>query len=238
MYITQKESDLKDYLDAVGRVEKPIVSIVVPVYQDMTYLHRFLSDMKAQETLIPYEIIFVNNNDTEGTIFKLRTMGATIVQEQKQGVNHARELGRITARGSIILSMDMDTSYPVNYIDMMALPMLINENISLTYCTSIGCQDVTRPSILIRLKGWVKVLKNITCRKPLCRIKSVRAHAAAFRAYDMSAYPTDLTNVSGCDDGYMALRMYCMGNLHLVKSLIYTTRGSQKRIGKALFPKY
>lgn len=96
--------------------KRPLVSIVIPVYNEAEQLGVCLEAIAAQ-TVTPYEVIVVDNNSTDGTAAATRRFGfVTLLQESKQGVVHARNHGFDTAKGEIIARIDADTILPLGWI--------------------------------------------------------------------------------------------------------------------------
>lgn len=93
------------------------VSLVIPVYNEASQLGACLSAIAAQ-TAVPYEVIVVDNNSTDGTAAIAAAFGfVKLLREPKQGVVHARNRGFDAARGDIIGRIDADTLLPPDWIE-------------------------------------------------------------------------------------------------------------------------
>src|SRR5210317_1165599 len=114
---------LSSYLKAVSNPEQPLASLIVPVYNMREWLESLLESCAQFRTLLPYELIFVDNNSTDGSLEYLQSVGARVAVEKRQGVNYARQSGVELAKSKVIISMDADTAYPPNFIDEMVLPL-------------------------------------------------------------------------------------------------------------------
>jgi cellulose synthase/poly-beta-1,6-N-acetylglucosamine synthase-like glycosyltransferase len=88
------------------------VSLVIPAYNEESYLRPCLEAAAAQD--IPFfEIIVVDNNSTDKTAEIARTFpGVRVVGETRQGKVYARNAGFTAARGDIIARIDADTILP------------------------------------------------------------------------------------------------------------------------------
>ncbi|MEO7363998.1 MAG: glycosyltransferase family 2 protein [Candidatus Saccharimonadales bacterium] len=85
------------------------VSVVIPVYNEADHLAACLRALACQ-TVLPYEVIVVDNNSTDGSRdIAERFDFVTIVSELRQGVVHARSRGFDAATGDIIGRIDADT---------------------------------------------------------------------------------------------------------------------------------
>jgi glycosyltransferase involved in cell wall biosynthesis len=91
-------------------------SIVVPAYNEASYVGAALKSLQSQDYPGPYEIIVVDNNSTDGTGEIAASYGVTVVQEREPGVCQARQRGTAIARGEIVVSTDADTVQPPDWL--------------------------------------------------------------------------------------------------------------------------
>ena len=85
------------------------VSIVIPVYNEAACLDACLRAIAVQ-TVVPSEVIVVDNNSTDNTIAVAQRFSfVTILRAPRQGVVYARNRGFNAARGDIIGRIDADT---------------------------------------------------------------------------------------------------------------------------------
>lgn len=231
-------SNVQLYLQKVSRPAQPMASLIVPLYNQKHWLPQFLQCCLAFDTLIPYELIFIDNNSTDGSKEFLKDLSAKVLKQPIQGVNHARQLGLEHARGQVIVSMDADTCYPPNFINEMVLPLYEFPEASLTWATTIGVDDPFAPTAKDKVKLAVKKLMHVRLRRELDKAKQVRAHAMAFRREAEIFYPTDVHNTAGCDDGLIAVQLMPQGLLHRISLGLYTKGWSGERIdADARWPK-
>ena len=97
----------------------PVVSIVIPAWNEQAYIARTLCSLSRMTTSIPTEIIIVDNGSTDGTHEILDACGARTVFEVQPGIARARQAGLLAARGRYFLSGDGDTLYPERWVDVM-----------------------------------------------------------------------------------------------------------------------
>jgi len=89
--------------------QKLRVSIVIPVYNEERYLPACLEAIAAQ-TVIPYEVIVVDNNSSDNTAkIAQRHSFVKLLRQKKQGVVFARDTGFNAAKGEIIGRIDADS---------------------------------------------------------------------------------------------------------------------------------
>ncbi|QQS18208.1 glycosyltransferase family 2 protein [Candidatus Saccharibacteria bacterium] len=92
------------------------VSIIVPVYNDAIALERCLAAI-AEQTVMPHEVIVVDNNSTDRTVAVAESYPfVKVLQEAKQGVVHARNRGFDAATGDIIGRLDADSCVASDWV--------------------------------------------------------------------------------------------------------------------------
>lgn len=89
---------------------EPLVSVVMPVYNDEDLIRRAVQSVLFQ-TYANLELIVVNDGSTDKTMEILQNMDdprIRIVQQTNQGVAIARNHGVGVARGELIAFLDSD----------------------------------------------------------------------------------------------------------------------------------
>lgn len=111
----------------------PLVSIVMPAYNESENIIRALSSLCLNKTDKSVEIIVVNNNSSDDTEKLVISCGVRCIFEKKQGITFARNAGLSFSRGKYILNADADVIYPEHWIDEMINPLIDNVSIGITY---------------------------------------------------------------------------------------------------------
>ena len=93
------------------------LTIVIPAYNEQSYLTACL-DSIAEQTIMPDEVLVVNNNSTDKTVeiageYKF----VKIINETEQGVFFASRTGFNQATSDIIGRIDADTVLPGDWIE-------------------------------------------------------------------------------------------------------------------------
>lgn len=83
------------------------VSVVIPVKDDSGPLRRCLAALSTQ-TVLPDEIVVVDNNSSDSSADVARSAGATVVRCEAPGIPAASATGYDAASGEIILRLDAD----------------------------------------------------------------------------------------------------------------------------------
>jgi len=95
---------------------KPDVSIVLPVYNEIEHLDQELNRIRSAFEVSEYtfEIIVVDDSSTDGSLERLKGIPwiRLIAFRSNRGPGAARKIGTEAARGEIVLWSDVDMSYP------------------------------------------------------------------------------------------------------------------------------
>ncbi len=100
-------------------MKRPLVSVVIPAYNEEYYLPACLDSLIKQKTDVPYEVIVVNNASTDKTKQVAQTYKVKIIDEPRKGRGYARQTGFEHAIGDIILGTEADTVVPLNWVEHM-----------------------------------------------------------------------------------------------------------------------
>lgn len=96
---------------------RPTVSIVIPAYNEEKCLLKTLDSISKINTVIPVEIIGVDNCSTDQTSEIFNDHHVRWIYESRKGLRFARTTGIRHARGSIILQLDADVLVPPTWVD-------------------------------------------------------------------------------------------------------------------------
>lgn len=114
--------------------QTPLVSIIIPCYNQAHYLKECLDSVFAQ-SYQNFEVVIVNdgstNPDTTDILNKLTYPKLTIIHQENQGASGARNTAIKTAKGKYILPLDADDKIASAFLEK-AIPILENnENIGI-----------------------------------------------------------------------------------------------------------
>lgn len=87
---------------------KPVISVIVPAYNEEQCIGRCIKALRMQQADVPYEIIVVDNNSTDDTGALARSGGVRVCLENRQGRAYARQAGVRSARGEILAFTEAD----------------------------------------------------------------------------------------------------------------------------------
>jgi hypothetical protein len=109
---------------------RPLVSILVPVYNERTTIAVLLGRLEAKQLHgADKEIILVESNSTDGSrevvsAYRGRPGFTVILEERPQGKGAAMRVGLAAARGDIVLIQDADLEYDIEDYDALLEPIL------------------------------------------------------------------------------------------------------------------
>jgi glycosyltransferase involved in cell wall biosynthesis len=98
---------------------QPLVSVVVIAHNEEQRLLACLWSLSESTTSYPLEIIGVENNSSDRTAAVFEASGIPWYFEEKKSCGHARNCGRMHAKGKYYICIDSDTMYPPLYIEML-----------------------------------------------------------------------------------------------------------------------
>ena len=104
---------------AVVQHPNPLVSVVIPAWNEEVNVLRSIASLAKLKTAIPFEILVVNNNSTDNTQKTLDKLNVRSVFQPVQGWGPARQKGLEEARGKYILTADADGLYPNEWLSEM-----------------------------------------------------------------------------------------------------------------------
>jgi len=115
----------------------PLISIVIPAYNEEAEIGKCLDSLLKQELdKSEFEVIMVDNASTDKTAEIIKKYPFKYVYEAQKSVVIARQTGADLARGRIIVSADADTIYPANWLPQIK-------------------KDFTKNPGLVAVVGWI-----------------------------------------------------------------------------------
>jgi len=111
---------------------KPMVSIIIPVYNGDKYIKKCLDSLSRQTLPVSqYEIIIVDNGSTDKSIQVAENYRTRIVKEPKRGSYAARNKGIKIARGELIGFTDVDCLAADDWLEQAVKCDQDNENLDI-----------------------------------------------------------------------------------------------------------
>ncbi len=110
--------------------ETPLVSIVIPAYNEEKYLPKTIEALSKLQTHYPLEIILVDNGSTDGTGEIAGTYGLKVIDEKQKWTSFARQAGLLAAKGNYIFTTDADTLVPPTWVEKSMSYFEQNKNLA------------------------------------------------------------------------------------------------------------
>lgn len=107
-----------------------MISVVIPVFNEESYLPLCLAALKNQKIDEPVEIIVVNNNCTDSSVEIAMREGVVVVSETTTGVGAARRCGVAVAQGDIVVTIDADTELSSLYLSIVSARLRNNKEVA------------------------------------------------------------------------------------------------------------
>lgn len=122
------------------------VSVIMPVFNEATYVRSVLEELLAKRFVLPHEVIVVESNSTDGTRDIVRSFEGTpnlqiIYEEAPRGKGSAVRRGLSAATGSIVLIQDADYEYDLDDYDALLEPIVQRRTSFVLGSRSLGLDD-------------------------------------------------------------------------------------------------
>ncbi|QQS27711.1 MAG: glycosyltransferase family 2 protein [Sphingobacteriales bacterium] len=218
--------ELKSVIDGLKQFkqENPLVSIIIPAYNEEADLLKTLSSLSKLKPKYPTELIVANNNSTDGTQDILDFCGVSSVFEKRQGISYARQAGLEAAKGKYILSADADSIYPDNWGNRFVDTLIKNKDIACVYgrysFIPHNRSQLTRIGLAIH---EILAEAAFSLRRKENECVNVMGFNFAYRREDglkVGGFKHDLNRkvTQRSEDGWMALELSSLGKVKLVKT--------------------
>ena len=156
---------------------KPVLSIVIPTYNEEKNLPWLLESIRDQEG-VDYEIIVADNASTDRTVKIARSCGARIVAGGLPAA--ARNRGAAVAKRETILFLDADVILPARDFLAVSLAEFNDKNYGIATCRVIPISEKMIDKLFHRAyNAYLKTLRPIIARAPgFCILTRKSLHVA------------------------------------------------------------
>ena len=142
---------------AFAETPSPVVSVVIPAYNNWHLTRRALASLAVQRDVEPFEVILVDDGSNDETRFAEAAIpGLRVVQmERNGGFTRAANRGAQESRGSHILFLNNDT---------LVLPRAMTALLDAARDTSVGAAGAR----LVYPTGWLQEAGGVVQRDGTC----------------------------------------------------------------------
>ncbi|MBL7786687.1 MAG: glycosyltransferase family 2 protein [Chitinophagales bacterium] len=201
--------------------ETPLVSIVIPAYNEEKDMLKTLSSLAHNKSLYPTELIVVNNNSKDHTQEILDRCGVCSVLETKQGISYARQAGLEAARGKYILSADSDSIYPPEWGIAYIQTLEQNPDVAVVYgqYSFIPSEGATRLGLQLHELVAENFFRTRTGKLEAVNVMGFNFAYRREQALQIGGFKHDLdrAKTGRAEDGWMAYELADLGRIQLVK---------------------
>ncbi len=125
----------------LDEVTPPVVSFVIPTYNERTTLPATLRSIDALTTTYSYEVLVVDGGSTDATRAVARKHGATVYHCDGADVGPSRHIGARHATGEWLAFIDADTTVSPAYLDtMLEFTTTAGLGGATSHCRVVGCR--------------------------------------------------------------------------------------------------
>lgn len=126
------------------------VTVIIPVYNNVHYLHHLLGEIEAQYDP-KVEVLLINDGSSEQSLFELNQLTFNypfikIISKENGGLSDARNWGLNAAAGTYSIFLDPDDGVPHNYIELLVKAVKAGHDFYIFdfyYCKSDGKRELS-----------------------------------------------------------------------------------------------
>lgn len=186
------------------------ISAVIPAYNAASFLPRCLESVFAQ-TLMPEEVLVVDDGSTDDTAAIAETLGAKVVRRQNGGISAARNTGVKSASSEWIAFLDADDRWAPKKLERQAA--CAGDDTILVY-TGVRTFDDTG------VLGESSAMDAISTRKMLRYSNSIITSSVLVRRWALMQDGGFREDIRACEDWEMWYRLQRMGQFVAVSGAL------------------
>jgi heptose III glucuronosyltransferase len=133
-------------------VSRPLLSVVIPVFNGTPYLPQLIANLLAQQR-VPDEVIFVDDGSTDGSSAMIAKVGAglpslRVITQENQGQAVARNAGMRQATGRYLIFLDVD-DLPDAGMYATLVGLAESEQLDIAMCNAWNFYEGRKPDTLV-----------------------------------------------------------------------------------------
>src|SRR3989344_5547300 len=124
------------------------LSVIIPTINEEKSIGSTIKGIKSRLKKFKYEILIVDTNSTDRAVTIAKSLGARVINEPRRGYGRAYKTGFVHSKGDIIVTLDADSTYPVESIMKLVDALERGDFVS-------GLRRGRGMSLLHRFGNWV-----------------------------------------------------------------------------------
>ncbi|MCX6250039.1 MAG: glycosyltransferase family 2 protein [Bacteroidetes bacterium] len=221
----------------------PFVTVIIPSFNEEKYITSLLENILHQDYPVDRIEVFIidglSNDRTQEIIeeYHNRHPYIQLLLNEKRYVPYALNMGIRSAKGEVIIRMDVHSEYPVNYISALLehLVLLNADNVGGVWINKPGNETMTAFAISRVLSSGFGVgnASYRTGAREVCKVDTVPYGCYRREIFDKIGF-FDEELLRNQDDEFNARLVKYGGSIYLIPSLeiIYYTRPTVKAVMK------
>ena len=210
------------------------VSVVIPTFERAEWVVRAVRSVLAQ-TLLPLEVIVVDDGSTDGTSSRLAEEFPTVIEQRlklfrtaNHGVSAARNLGISRARGDWLAFLDSDDEWRSTKLERQMAAIEHSPETQICHCDEVWIRNGRRVNPRrIHQKYGGRIFRHCL---PRCAISpsAVMIHRQVFERF--GGFDEDLP---ACEDYDLWLRLCCqLEVLYVEERLVVKYGGHEDQLSR------
>lgn len=128
-------------------MEKPLISVIIPVYNVENYLNNCVHDV-VNQTYRNLEIILVDDGSTDSSrqicdVWATKDARIRVIHKQNGGLSDARNKGIALAKGEYIMFVDSDDIVSLNIVNYL-YELCEKHSADISICDLVHCYSIER----------------------------------------------------------------------------------------------
>jgi glycosyltransferase involved in cell wall biosynthesis len=198
------------------------ISVIIPTFQEEEYIGKLLTRLKKVST--PVEILVVDGGSQDETVKIAKRFTQKVYVADKRGIAHGKNIGAEHANGDILIFLDTDVVFPINFLEKT---LRVFEDATVVGATcNIMPVDAGLGSVAF-FYFYNRFLRILTRIRPHARGEFFAVKKKVFR------YVNGFNETLPClEDHELAIRLGKLGKFAFISNLtVYESLRRFKRLG-------
>lgn len=198
------------------------ISVIIPTFQEEKYIEKILSRLKKVST--PIEIVVVDGGSQDNTVKTAKHFTKKVYVTHKRGIAHGKNIGAEHASGDILIFLDTDVIFPMDFVEKT---MRVFGDADVIGATCKIMPSEAEPGSMAFFYFYNQMLKIMTKFRPHARGEFFAVRKEGFK------YAHGFDETLPClEDHELAVRLGKLGRFAFISDLtVYESMRRFKRLG-------